>query len=164
PADTMRQAMRDLVPSMFQRRLLLLLLAALAVAGILALQLFRLTIVRGADMRSQAEAALTEGYMIPQVPGQGLDRPGTPGPAPGRALQRCGRALSRDQRAVGLPARPTRGVSPEPRPLGRAGLHRAREAHRRVPGPIHRPDRGPVGDALRGGPRLPRGPGEEQGH
>ncbi|MCX5661240.1 MAG: hypothetical protein NTW19_16260, partial [Planctomycetota bacterium] len=66
--------LRDIVPSMFQRRLLLLLAVVLGIAVILGLKMASLTIVQGADRRQQAEMALTEGYLIPTVRGQILDR------------------------------------------------------------------------------------------
>lgn len=70
----MRRFIRHLVPSMFQRRLWLLLIAAFATSGVMAYQMTRLTLVRGAALRREAEGALTEGSLIPTIRGRILDR------------------------------------------------------------------------------------------
>ncbi|MFW5653621.1 MAG: penicillin-binding transpeptidase domain-containing protein, partial [Planctomycetota bacterium] len=65
-----------LIPSMFHRRLLLLL--TLAAVGFLVLigQLYRLTVLRGSEMREDAEHALVERELLPTYRGRILDRHG----------------------------------------------------------------------------------------
>ena len=59
---------------MFQRRLLLLMSAAVILMGVAVAQLGNLTIAQGAERRKQAESALTQGYLIPTIRGRVLDR------------------------------------------------------------------------------------------
>ncbi len=63
-----------LVPSMFHRRLLLLLSVTLVAVAVCALQLGRLTIVHGAELRRQAESRLESLVWVPTVRGRILDR------------------------------------------------------------------------------------------
>ncbi len=65
-----------LLPTMFQRRLALLL--AITAAGMLVLgaKVTHLTVVRGADLRDQAEARLVRHLWMPTVRGKILDRKG----------------------------------------------------------------------------------------
>lgn len=72
----MREWIRGLMPSMFQRRLTLLTFTAFGVVAVLALQLTRLTVVEGAQYRERAEAALTDSKLIPTARGRILDRHG----------------------------------------------------------------------------------------
>lgn len=65
---------RDIVPSMFQRRVLMLLAVVIGIASVLGLKLLSLTVAQGTDRRAQAEMALTEGYLIPTIRGQIFDR------------------------------------------------------------------------------------------
>lgn len=65
-----------LFPSMFQRRLLLLLACVSAAFALLAGQVWRLTIARGDELRSQAEQRLTRTQWTPTVRGRILDRKG----------------------------------------------------------------------------------------
>jgi len=68
--------MKRLIPSMFHRRLVLIGTAyALAIAA-LALQLGHLTLVRGQQLRQQAEARLRYAEWIPTTRGRILDRKG----------------------------------------------------------------------------------------
>jgi cell division protein FtsI/penicillin-binding protein 2 len=66
----------ELIPSMFHRRLLLLLTAIALPFTVLILQLSRLTFVKGAEMREQAEQRLTRKQWTPTVRGRVLDRKG----------------------------------------------------------------------------------------
>ena len=66
----------ELIPSMFHRRLLLLLAAIVVPFTVLILQLSRLTLVRGEDLREQAEQRLTRKQWTPTVRGRILDRKG----------------------------------------------------------------------------------------
>ncbi len=63
-----------LVPSMFQRRLILVGSGALVAAVVLIVQMARLTIVEGAVWRGRAEAALVHRRLIPTARGRILDR------------------------------------------------------------------------------------------
>ncbi len=72
----MRPSLREFVPSMFQRRLLLLLSTALLIVCGLAYQMTRLTIAQGSQNRKLAEEALTEGNLIPTIRGKIYDRTG----------------------------------------------------------------------------------------
>ena len=69
-----RRWIQRAVPSMFVRRLLLLVVGCLAVASVLVVQLARLTIAQGAVWREQAEATLIRRQLIPTARGQILDR------------------------------------------------------------------------------------------
>lgn len=62
------------MPSMFQRRLVLLMLVAVIIMAVAAAQLGNLTIAQGAERRKQAESALTQGYLIPTIRGGVRDR------------------------------------------------------------------------------------------
>lgn len=72
----MRSAVRDFIPSMFQRRLWLLIVAALAVCFVMLTQITRLTLVQGAAMRVESEGALSEWSLIPTIRGRILDAKG----------------------------------------------------------------------------------------
>lgn len=65
-----------LVPTMFHRRLLLLLALIVAATGGLAVQLSVLTIARADDLRAAAEAKLESVQWLPTVRGRILDRKG----------------------------------------------------------------------------------------
>ncbi|MFI4855352.1 MAG: peptidoglycan D,D-transpeptidase FtsI family protein [Phycisphaerales bacterium JB065] len=67
---------RSLIPSMFQRRLLLLMVGVLGVATVLATQAARVTIVEGADWLDTAEGTLVESEWTPTTRGRILDRKG----------------------------------------------------------------------------------------
>lgn len=71
---TNRYNLRRLIPSMFQRRLLLLASGTLAVLVLLVAQMVRLTVVEAAVWRQKAESALTQRRLIPTARGQILDR------------------------------------------------------------------------------------------
>jgi penicillin-binding protein 2 len=68
--------LRRQIPSMFHRRLSLLLLVFGALMAGLWVQLFRLTVVQGASLRTQAERRLVEREPLPTVRGNILDRKG----------------------------------------------------------------------------------------
>lgn len=69
-------ALRELIPSMFHRRLLLLAMVMLvAVAGVGA-QLVRLTVVEGDRWLAEAESVLRETDLLPTVRGSIVDRKG----------------------------------------------------------------------------------------
>ena len=65
-----------LVPSMFHRRLLLIAFAVLFVAMMLAVQTYRLTVLRGSEFLNIAEQRLIEERWTPTVRGRILDRKG----------------------------------------------------------------------------------------
>ncbi len=65
-----------LIPTMFHRRLLLLMALIAAAAGGLALQLSVLTIARADDLRAAAEAKLESVQWLPTTRGRILDRKG----------------------------------------------------------------------------------------
>ena len=67
---------RRLIPSMFHRRLALLMLLLLCAAAVLWGQLFRLTVAQGQELREQAERALLERMLLPTRRGDILDRKG----------------------------------------------------------------------------------------
>lgn len=73
-----RRAMlvKTLIPKMFHRRLLVLLLLVSAGAAPLAAQLANLSIVRGDELRRQAESRLVRSVQTPTVRGRVLDRKG----------------------------------------------------------------------------------------
>ena len=66
----------SLIPSMFLRRLALLMAIASAVMAVLGLQLFRLTVLQGAEFRAQAERKLVNAIWLPTQRGQIKDRHG----------------------------------------------------------------------------------------
>lgn len=66
----------NLIPSMFQRRLLLLFAAVLAGASVLTLQAARVTIVEGSAWLETAEGTLIESEWTPTARGRILDRKG----------------------------------------------------------------------------------------
>lgn len=67
---------KTLIPSMFVRRILLLAGAAIVVASPLVVQLGRLTIVRGDQLRADAESRLIRRQWTPTIRGSILDRKG----------------------------------------------------------------------------------------
>ncbi len=72
----MRNPLRNLIPSMFHRRLLLLVALMAVVSGVLALRLIYLTVARGAWWRQRAESVLVQRTFIDTVRGRILDRHG----------------------------------------------------------------------------------------
>ena len=72
--STTRGLMQRVVPSMFHRRLLLLVVGCVAVAVVLVVQLARLTVAQGAVWRQRAESVLVQRQLIPTARGQILDR------------------------------------------------------------------------------------------
>ncbi|MBI1371956.1 MAG: hypothetical protein GC159_04235 [Phycisphaera sp.] len=72
----MRAALRRAIPSMFHRRLLLLLVVMVCASGVLASQLFRLTVLEGESLRAEAERVLVSRKLIPTVRGTIYDRKG----------------------------------------------------------------------------------------
>lgn len=70
------RAVRRLFPSMFHRRLLLLLAVMLLASGVLGGQVFRLTVLQGSAHRSEAEAVLSTQRLIDTVRGSIVDRKG----------------------------------------------------------------------------------------
>lgn len=72
----MFKPVRRNIPSMFHRRLLLLLAVIVLFSCALLVQLANLTVVQGARLRDEAEAALSEVTLIPTVRGRILDRKG----------------------------------------------------------------------------------------
>jgi cell division protein FtsI/penicillin-binding protein 2 len=68
--------MRDYIQSMFVRRLLLLSAVAGAGAFVLGGRLAQLTVVKGSDLREQAEARLVRSQWLPTTRGRILDRKG----------------------------------------------------------------------------------------
>ncbi|TVQ63191.1 MAG: hypothetical protein EA378_02550 [Phycisphaerales bacterium] len=67
---------RKLIPSMFHRRLVLLGAALLVPASAMAVQLTRLTVLEGAQLRAEAESRLVRRSWTPTVRGRVLDRHG----------------------------------------------------------------------------------------
>jgi cell division protein FtsI/penicillin-binding protein 2 len=68
--------LRHLIPSMFHRRLLLLLVGAVVAALPLLFQLSRLTLARADDLRAEAESRLVRQRWTPTVRGSIIDRKG----------------------------------------------------------------------------------------
>ncbi len=66
--------LRQAVPSMFHRRLWLLVVCAAGVTTILTLQMARLTVAQGAYWRGRAESAMVQRKLIPTARGRILDR------------------------------------------------------------------------------------------
>lgn len=73
---TPRAALRSAVPSMFHRRLLLLLTVMVLAAGAVTAQLLRLTVLEGAERLQEAEEVLSTVSLLPTVRGSILDRKG----------------------------------------------------------------------------------------
>jgi penicillin-binding protein 2 len=71
-----RMHVKSLIPSMFHRRLLLLLGVMAGSVLPLGVQLGRLTLVRGDDLRREAEARLVRTIQTPSVRGRIVDRKG----------------------------------------------------------------------------------------
>ncbi|MDX2130439.1 MAG: penicillin-binding transpeptidase domain-containing protein [Planctomycetota bacterium] len=69
-------SLKVLIPSMFQRRVLLLGVLFVLSLSPLAAQLVRLTLAQGADLRLAAEARLTRSQETPTVRGRIVDRKG----------------------------------------------------------------------------------------
>ena len=72
----MLKKLRQAVPSMFHRRLLLLTCSVLMICGLLFAQLFRLSIVQGDDRLTDAMARLERRTFLPTYRGRILDRYG----------------------------------------------------------------------------------------
>ncbi|MEM6391810.1 MAG: penicillin-binding transpeptidase domain-containing protein [Planctomycetota bacterium] len=73
----MRRRLRQMIPSMFHRRLLLLVLVAIGVLGVLTVQTARLTLASGYDdRRASAQDALFTPQLVPTVRGRIFDRKG----------------------------------------------------------------------------------------
>ncbi len=70
----LRDTINQLFPSMFQRRLLLLAAMILLSMALLVLKISHLTLVKGSELKSQAEARLVRHQWTPTVRGQILDR------------------------------------------------------------------------------------------
>lgn len=66
--------MRRLIPSMFHRRLLLLLVSVAMVSLVLGARLAKLTLVEGEGRRLRAESVLVQRRLIPTTRGRILDR------------------------------------------------------------------------------------------
>ncbi|MDH3584073.1 MAG: penicillin-binding transpeptidase domain-containing protein, partial [Phycisphaerae bacterium] len=64
------------IPSLFHRRLLLLVVLMLGATGVLGAQLFRLTVIDGAHHRSEAEKALSTRKLVTTARGTVYDRKG----------------------------------------------------------------------------------------
>jgi penicillin-binding protein 2 len=73
---THQMNLKKLIPSMFHRRLVLLLFCASIIVLILSGQLYRLSIVEGAERRAEAESKLDRRTFLPTHRGQILDRNG----------------------------------------------------------------------------------------
>lgn len=71
-------SLRDIVPSMFHRRLMLLGLAMLLSVSALGAQLTRLSILEGERWLQEAQAVLSRSELLPTVRGRILDRKGRP--------------------------------------------------------------------------------------
>ena len=69
-------SIKSLIPSMFHRRLLLVLLLMLGAFIPLGLQLAHLTLLRGPELRAVAESRLTRSQQTPTVRGSIVDRKG----------------------------------------------------------------------------------------
>lgn len=67
---------RSLIPSMFHRRLLLILLLIVSAMSVLVARLFHLTVVQGHGHLEAAEAALIDEELLPTYRGRILDRLG----------------------------------------------------------------------------------------
>ncbi len=67
---------REVVPSMFHRRLLLIAAAVVLTVGAVGAQLVRLAVVQGAAWQAQAESVLVSHRLLPTVRGRILDRRG----------------------------------------------------------------------------------------
>lgn len=72
----LRDTINQLFPSMFQRRLLLLAAMILLSMAVLVLKVGHLTVVKGSELKAQAEARLVRHQWTPTVRGQILDRKG----------------------------------------------------------------------------------------
>lgn len=72
----LRDTINQLFPSMFQRRLLLLAAMILSSMALLALKVGHLTVVKGSELKAQAEARLVRHQWTPTVRGRILDRKG----------------------------------------------------------------------------------------
>ena len=68
--------LRQLIPSMFHRRLLLLLAIFFCASAVLGAQLYRLTVVQGAHHREEAERVLSSRRLVETIRGRILDRKG----------------------------------------------------------------------------------------
>ncbi|MFA6045068.1 MAG: hypothetical protein WC718_08795, partial [Phycisphaerales bacterium] len=69
-------SIKSIIPSMFHRRLLLVLFLMLAAFVPLGLQLAHLTLLRGPELRAVAESRLTRSQQTPTVRGSVVDRKG----------------------------------------------------------------------------------------
>lgn len=69
-------SIKTFIPSMFHRRLLLVLCLMVSAFVPLGVQLARLTLVKGPDLRAQAESRLTRSWQTPTVRGSIVDRKG----------------------------------------------------------------------------------------
>lgn len=67
---------KELIPSMFHRRLWLLFLGMVALSGAMLAQTWRLTVAQGSDLRRLAESRLVSERWTPSVRGRILDRKG----------------------------------------------------------------------------------------
>ncbi len=73
----MNEMKRDaIIPSMFHRRLLLLLVMVIVGMFVLVGQLYRLTVVQGAEHLSEVDAALVDSELLPTYRGRIVDRNG----------------------------------------------------------------------------------------
>jgi len=72
----MRSTLRQVIPSMFHRRLLLLLVAMVVCVGGISAQLLRLTVVEGSERLSEAERVLSSSRPLPTVRGRIVDAEG----------------------------------------------------------------------------------------
>jgi penicillin-binding protein 2 len=72
----MRKRLARAIPSMYQRRLLLVSAGMLFALALPIVQLARLTVVRGDELREQAERRLVSETWLPTVRGQIVDRKG----------------------------------------------------------------------------------------
>ncbi len=72
----MRRTLRRLMPAMFHRRLLLLVMCALTATAVLAVQTVNLTIVQGDHLRTAAESILSDQRPTPTTRGSIRDRYG----------------------------------------------------------------------------------------
>lgn len=71
-------SVRDIVPSMFHRRLMLLGVVMLVSVGALGAQLARLSVAEGEQWLTEAESVLSQSELLPTVRGRILDRQGRP--------------------------------------------------------------------------------------
>lgn len=70
----MRRAYRNLIPSQFHRRLVLLTMVAMAAMAVLLLRVAALTTTRSDELRAQAQRALSRTELIPTTRGRIFDR------------------------------------------------------------------------------------------